>query len=70
MLNFINLSLRLIASRTQLIMFHYFRIISLNTNLFLKDATFEEKAQAELQIQWLEDVLINSTFDTSKSKVQ
>eukprot|EP00116_Pleurobrachia_bachei_P004093 sb/3464355/ len=36
------------------------RIISLNTNLFLDDATVAEKAQGHEQINWLEDVLDNS----------
>lgn len=45
------------------------KIISINTNLFLKNATFEEKAEGEGQIAWLEKVLLASTADTSKSKM-
>ena len=46
-----------------------FRIISLNTNLFLKNASLEEKAEAEAQIVWLEKVLLASSFDSTKAKV-
>ena len=46
-----------------------FRIISINTNLFLKNASFEERAQGEVQIAWLETVLLASTVDSTKAKV-